>query len=211
MSKLKGTIDGMVATAAVKIDSRIAAIEKEILQVKDTADRNKDCGLDSDSGFWDGFLVGFSLGIKCAVTETTRQKALTFKHRFEKESLELTTGVKPLVYKLQGLSDVAKTVWETAFDKRDDIRTFESALGRAVDNFTERDGSTLDIEYADLRAEMQDELDELITYCDTAMSQTTAKEAVFRSIITNINKEGNRIALMQLYKTQATSTVLALV
>lgn len=76
MSKLKGTIDGMVAAAVVKVDASIAAIDKEILQVADTAGRNKDCGLDSDSGFWDGFLVGFSLGIKCAVTETTRMKAL---------------------------------------------------------------------------------------------------------------------------------------
>lgn len=116
-----------------------------------------------------------------------------------------------MVIKLQGLSDVAKTVWETAFDKRDDIRTFETALGRAVDDFSERDGSTLDIEYADLRAEMVTELDELIEYCDAAASQTTAKEVIFKSIITNINKEGNRIALMQLYKTQATSTVLVLV
>lgn len=78
MSKLKGTVDGMVAAAVVKIESRIQAIDKEILQVKDTADRNKDCGLDSNSGFWDGFLVGFSLGIKCAVTEATRLKARTF-------------------------------------------------------------------------------------------------------------------------------------
>lgn len=69
--------------------------------------------------------------------------------------MELTTGVKPIVIKLQGLSDVAKTVWETAFDKRDDIRTFESALKRAVDNFSERDGTTLDIEYKDLRDEMR--------------------------------------------------------
>lgn len=155
--------------------------------------------MNSKSNFWDGLVVGLSLGIVCAVREGGRAKSESLKNDLKNQEEVVRRDIKPMVANMKELSIVASMVYQEAFSKRDKVKRFEISLKQVSDDFNLR--NAFDIEWDDMRQEMVKELDSLIKVCDTTIKHTQGKEALFQTIINNI--DGAKMLMNLFWQSQA--------
>jgi len=159
---LKATIEGMVATAQVNVDARIAQLKKEHEDAKANADKHRGCFKDVG----EGLKTIFSLGISCAMLDQTLKKAEAAARDIDRTKENFENNVAPLVSKLAGLNGVAEDLLREAMSKTTLVREFEETLKTAVTQFKQKQGSTLAIRMEKMRGKMVVDLGTLIKQCD---------------------------------------------
>jgi len=159
---LKATIEGMVATAQVNVDARIAQLKKEHDDAKENADKHRGCFKDVG----EGLKTIFSLGISCAMLDQTLKKAEAAARDIDRTKENFENNVAPLVSKLAGLNGVAEDLLREAMSKTTLVREFEETLKTAVTQFKQKQGSTLAIRMEKMRGKMVVDLGTLIKQCD---------------------------------------------
>lgn len=138
---LKATIEGMVATAQVNVDARMAELQREYDDAQANADAHRGCFKDVGTAL----ATIFSFGISCALLDQTLKKAEKAARDIDRTKMNFANNVAPLVGKLSGLNGVAEDLLREAMTKTTVVREFEEVLKSQITAFKQKQGTTLAI------------------------------------------------------------------
>lgn len=131
---LKATIEGMVATAKVNVDARLAELQREYDDAKANADAHRGCF----SSVGEGLKTIFTAGISCALLDQTLKKAERAAKDIDRTKLNFSNNVVPLVGKLEGLNGVAEDLLKEAMESTTVVRAFEEELKLKIVSFKQK-------------------------------------------------------------------------
>jgi len=189
--KLKATIEGMVATAQVNVNARIAQLQREYDDAQANADAHRGCFKDVG----ESLKTIFSLGISCAMLDQTLKKAERAARDIDRTKLNFQNNVAPLVDKLKGLNGVAEDLLREAMTKTTVVREFEEELKSKITAFKQKQGKTLAIRMSMMRTKMLKDLAELIQTCDKTIAASRRRENDFKSILVEADKKMKETSL----------------
>lgn len=189
--QLKATIEGMVATAQVNVDARIAQLQKEYDDAKANADKHRGCFKDVG----EGLKTIFSLGISCVMLDQTLKKAEAAARDIDRTKENFENNVAPLVRKLAGLNGVAEDLLKEAMTKTTLVREFEETLKLQITAFKQKQGKSLAIRMQQMRAKMLTDLAELMAQCDKTIAGSASREGDFKSILVEADKQMKETSL----------------
>jgi len=188
---LKATIEGMVATAQVNVNARIAELTKEYEDAQANADRHRGCFKDVG----ESLKTIFSLGISCAMLDSTLKKAERAARDIDRTKANFENNVAPLVDQLKGLNGVAEDLLKEAMSKTTMVREFEEELKKQITAFKQKQGTTLAIRMQAMRTKMVVDLQDLILQCDKTIISSAAREGDFKSILVEADKKMSETSL----------------
>lgn len=90
---LKSVIEGMVATARVRVNAKFKQFEDELKKAQAVAKKNKNCF----NNFVNGLLTVVTLGAHCAMMRSTLNKAKKNAREIKSTRLNFENNVVPLV------------------------------------------------------------------------------------------------------------------
>jgi hypothetical protein len=167
---MRGTLEGMGATAENNANKHMAEVQKEYDAVVEEIAANTGCN-------WAQAI--FTLGIWCLVKDGDKRKAEKTLAMIGEKSKDLQDALKPIIADLSGIESVADGLLRAGYDKLEAVNDFLDALVVAESHFT--NGGKLFSKPA--RRRHVEKLDILIAACNTMLVHATTKMAVFRAVI----------------------------